>query len=462
MNAVFVWVGFPIGIALILFLFQRWKQVITIVGTSITLLLAGVAWLYPANNIMRLGPLTVEIIDHFSFYGSQIALTHADRPLLVLLYLMAAFWFLGSLAANVPAHFVPFGMVAVPILIASIFIKPFFYAALLFEFVALLFIVLLSVPGKPPTKGILRFMVFQILGMLFIVFASLLLRQINIENVDMNLLAQFLIVMGLGFSLLLGIFPFLTWIPMVAGQNEPYLTAFMLNILLNSIMLFGLRFLDQYGWFQDYVEIQTIFQVVGAIMLGAGGVWAAFQRDLGRMMGYVVIVEIGRSLLAFSLGRDGSEIYFALLIIQICALGIWALSLSIIYARLRNLDYHAVAGIARQLPLPVVGIFLGHFSLAGLPLFAGFPLYWALGSQLIAQAPLWITSSLLLGSIGLLGGGLRSVSVLLISEEEAPVVAESSTLSTALLLFGGVFLGILGLMPHYLVKFVESTFLVFR
>lgn len=462
MNAVLIWVVFPLGIAFILFLFQRWKQIITLTGTGAALLLAGLAWLYPANNVMKLGPWTFEIVDSISVYGRQIILTHGDRPILILLYLMAAFWFLGSLAAKVPAHFVPFGMVATAIIIVSIFVEPFFYGVLLFEVVALLFIILLSVPGKPPTKGVLRFMAFQTLGIVLLLFASWLLSQILIEDVNQTLLRQALVAMGLGFSFLLGIFPFISWMPMISGQNNPYLVAFMFNVFLNGAMLFGLGFLDRYAWVQEYVNLQVHFQIVGAIMLGTGGLLAAFQRNLGQIMGYVMIAEIGRSFLAFGLGGAGTQTYFAMLIIQICAMGVWALSLSVIYSRLHNLDYHSVAGIAQQLPFPVIGILLAHFSLAGLPLFGGFPMYWSLGGQLISHAPLWIAIWLLFGSIGMLGGGLRSASVLITREENRPELAPSTDFSKALLILGGLSLIILGLLPHYLVHFVENLSLVFR
>ena len=462
MNAVLIWIVFPLAIAVILFLFQRWKQTITLIGTGVALLLAGLAWLYPPDGAMRLGPWIFEITDRFSVHGRQIILTHGDRPILILLYLMAAFWFLGSLAAKVPAHFVPFGMAATAIMVISIFVEPFYYGALLFEVVALLFTVLLSVPGKLPTKGILRFMAFQTLGMVFILLASWLLNQAHVETINQTFLKQALIAMGLGFAFLLGIFPFVTWIPMISSQNNSYLAAFMFNIFLNGAILFGLSFLEQYAWVQEYIDFSVYFQIVGAIMLGVGGLLTAFQRNLGRVMGYVVIVGIGHAFLAFSLGRTGTQTYFALLIVQICALGVWSLSLNIIYSQLHSLDYSSVAGIAYRLPFPVIGIFLANFSLAGLPLLAGFTLYWALGSQLIFQSSLRITIWLLVASIGMLGGGLRSISVLIAREEELPEVEESTNLFKVLLVFGGTFLVIFGMMPHYLLRFVENLSLVFQ
>jgi formate hydrogenlyase subunit 3/multisubunit Na+/H+ antiporter MnhD subunit len=41
----------------------------------------------------------------------------------------------------------------------------------------------------------------------------------------------------------------------------------------------------------------------------AGGVWASFQRHLGRMVGYRVMTEIGYSLLAVSC-QEGSDLLY--------------------------------------------------------------------------------------------------------------------------------------------------------
>ncbi len=462
MNAILIWVVFPLIVAGLLFLFQRWMQLITLLGAGVALSLAGLAWAFPVGKVVKLFSWNFEITGQISVYGRQIILTPGDWPILMLLYLMIAFWFLGSLAAKTPSHFVPLGLVSVAIIILGISIQPFFYAAILFEFVALLFVILLSVPGRPPTKGVLRFLVFQTLGMLFILFAGWSLSSIDLNALDTALLTRSLLIMGLGFSFLLGIFPFLTWFPMLTGQNNIYLTAFMFNLFLNGVILFGLDFLDQYAWVNEYFDIQGQLQAVGAIMLGTGGLLALFQRNLGRVLGYAMIAEIGRSLLALSLGSQGLGIYFALLVLQVCTLGLWALALNLLYSRTCDLDYSAVAGLLRRLPFPAVGILLAHFSLAGLPLLAGFPLYWALGSQLTQQASFWAAVWLLLGGIGLASGGMRALGVFVISSEESPELAALENFPKILLILGGLALIVFGLFPHYLIRIGENLSLAFQ
>lgn len=461
MNAILIWIFFPMGIAGLLFLFQSQRRLITLIGFGVALLLAGLAWVFPVGRVTRLFSWVFEITGQFSVYGRQIILTPADSPVITLLYLIVAFWFLGSLATEVPAHFVPLGLASVGIIITGISIEPFFYAAILFEFVALIFVLLLSIPGHPPSEGVLRFLIFQTLGMLFILFAGWSLSRIDINAPDAALLARSLVIMGLGFSFLLGIFPFLTWFPMLAHRNNIYLTAFMFNIFLNGVILFGLDFLNQYAWVSTYFDLREVLQVVGVFMIGTGGLMAVFQNNLGRTLGYAMIAEVGRSLLSISLGADGLAIYFALLIFQVWALGLWSLSLDTLSARTQNLDFRAVTGLARELPFPIAGILLVHFSLAGLPLLGAFPLYWYLGNQLVEQASLGPAVWLLLGGIGLAIEGTRTLHAFIIPSEEAAELATLKNFSIILLILGGSALILFGLFPQYLIQIGNKMALAF-
>ena len=462
MNAILIWIAFPILIAGLLFLLQSEKRLITLVGSGVSLTLAGMAWAFPVGTVIKLFSWNFEITGQFSVYGRQIIISSGDRIVIILLYILIAFWFIGSLATEVPSHFVPLGMVSAAVIVLGICIEPFFYAAILFEFVALLFVMLLSEVGHPPSKGVLRFLIFQTLGMLFILFGGWSLNQIDINIVDSEYLNRALILIGLGFSFLLGIFPFMTWLPMLSGENNIYLTAFMFNLFLNGAILFGIDFINQYAWINENFNLLGQLRVVGAIMLGVGGLWSMFQRNLGRMLGYAMTAEIGRSLLALSLGTQGMSMYFAVLFVQVCALSVWALSLNLLYSRTRNLDCSEMRGLARRLPFPFVGMLLAHFSLAGLPLLAGFPLYWSLGSQLTQQGSFWMAVWLLLGGSGLAIGGMRALSIFVSASENTPDLPVLKNLPRILLVLGVLALVIFGLFPYYLIHWGGNLTLAFQ
>jgi formate hydrogenlyase subunit 3/multisubunit Na+/H+ antiporter MnhD subunit len=97
---------------------------------------------------------------------------------------------------------------------------------------------------------------------------------------------------------------------------------------------------------------------------------------------------------------------------RLLGFAVWALSLTLIKRLAGSLDFQAVACLGRRYPVLACSLILAHLSAAGMPFLAGFPVKLALWDGLAQQAPilgLWV----LVGTLGLLAGGLRSLSVLI-------------------------------------------------
>jgi formate hydrogenlyase subunit 3/multisubunit Na+/H+ antiporter MnhD subunit len=165
------------------------------------------------------------------------------------------------------------------------------------------------------------------------------------------------------------------------------------------------------------------------------------------MMGYAVMVEIGFSLLTAGT-PGGLPLHFSLLLPRALSLGVWALALSAVQARTGSLDFRLVQGAARRMPVAVAGIMAAHFTLAGLPLFAGFPVRLALWEALAGQYP-WAALWTLLGSVGLMAGGLSSLAVLLRSSDNQTWQITETQMEVSLLLVGILALIIIGLFPQW-------------
>lgn len=258
--------------------------------------------------------------------------------------------------------------------------------------------------------------------------------------------------MGLGFAFLLGIFPFHTWIPILADQVHPFVFSFVLFTLSWMISLFGLTFFERYAWLRSSETIYTLLRIVGSIMIAAGGVWAAFQSRLPRIMGYAVMVEIGFMLLAISI-PGYLELFFAMVLPRLIGLGVWSLSMSSIRSHLStngptSLTLTSVRGIAGKLPIAASGIVIANLSLAGFPLLAAFPIRLTVLKGL-SEINAHLAILCLLGCIGLMVAGLKSLDLFSSSTDDRHWETNEDNLVLIYLVIGFIVLFLMGMFPQW-------------
>lgn len=431
LNTPLIWIVFPGLLAGLLSLAQRWERLVVVLGTITAAGLSLLAWQLPVQELFFVGRWTIRLADTWTVFGRQFILGETQRPALVVLYLAAAFWFGAAYVARPGRSFIPLALGIVALLTAAIAVEPFLYAALLIELAVLLSIPLLIPAAHTFKPGILRFLTYQTLGMPFILFSGWMLAGIEATPAEPELALRLSLLIGLGFAFLIGMIPFHTWIPMLSEESHPYAAGFIFLLLPGAILFFGLRFLDRYAWLRDSQSTYVWLRSAGVLMVLVAGLWAAFQRHLGRMLAYAVILEIGVSLVAVSLreqalvfGKESGAglditlgIFFASMLPRGLAFGVWALALTVIQRQTSSMVFRDVQGIARRLPLAAGSLVLAHFSLVGLPLLAGLPVRLALLDSL-AQTSLGAALAVLSGMVGLLTGGLRTLAVLVMGPEE--------------------------------------------
>ena len=453
MNAPVLWIVLPIIAGIGLFFLRRWYRLVVALGTGLALFLTLLAWQAPINETIHLGAWSFKINETLNVLGRQFSLTDPDRPFMVCIYLMAALWFAATYIGRAGRIFVPLGFIITGLLTAALAVEPFLYAAMLVELAALVSVVLLSPPGGPVRHGSLRFLIFQTLGMPFILFTGWLLTGVEVSPGELMLVNRAAILLGIGFVLWLAIFPFHTWLPMVTEEAHPMSASFVTLMLPFMIMLFGLGFLDRYAWLRNAPQLISLLQIAGGLMVLTGGVWAAFQVHLGRILGFAVMVEIGKALLASSI-PGGLVLFFALLLPRAVALAVYSLALSVLQSspglsNQRNLYFRDVQGLGRKLPLAAASLSIAFFSLAGLPLLAGFPVLISLLRMLTSVSiPLAILT--LLGTAGLFISGLRSLAILVMGTDTEPQGWQIQERSTVILFLGigVVVLLAIGLFPQ--------------
>jgi formate hydrogenlyase subunit 3/multisubunit Na+/H+ antiporter MnhD subunit len=461
MNAPFLWIGVPIFVAVAALLISN-ERANAVLGGVASLALSAIALLIPIDSALLIGPVSLKISSSFQILGRSLVLGTADGALLAILYGLAALWFFGSEAAGVARRLVPLGMGIIALLVASIAVEPFLFAAIFIEIAALLSIPLLSPPGQVPGRGVLRFLVYQTLAMPFILFAGWMLAGVEASPGDLALTLQAATMLGMGFAFLLAVFPLFTWMPMLAEEASPFALGFLFWSLPTITIIFGLGFLDRYTWLRTAPALAGALQLTGVLMVVTGGVWAAFQRHLGRIMAYAAVVETGYVILALSVqpSINATEIIFLNLIPRGLGLAVWALSLTVIIQKTGSLRFSSVQGLARSYPLASLGVILAHLSTAGFPLLAGFPPRLALWEGLAVSSvltALW----LLVGVLGLLLGAIRTLAVLVMAPEYADWGWNETVVQGLMLGLGVLGLFILGVFPQVARPLLDNLPLMF-
>jgi formate hydrogenlyase subunit 3/multisubunit Na+/H+ antiporter MnhD subunit len=448
MSAPAVWIFFPIALGGLLML-PRNQRLITLVAGVTCILLALTALLLPIDTPLTIGSLTLRLTPSFEVLGRRLTLADGDRAWLALLYGASAFWFMAASSIKVAARLVPLGLVITALLVAALAVEPFLYAALLIETAVLLTVPLLSPAERKPGKGVLRFLIYQTLAMPFILFSGWLLSGIEANPGDLALVSRAAALLGVGFALLLAVFPFYTWIPLLAEEVHPYVAGFLLWIFPTVTLFFGLGFLDRYAWLRESTTLSAILETVGILMVVSGGLLAFFQRHVGRMLGYAVMLESGFSLIGLGLGGNyGLNTFLLLFIPRLIGLALWALALSNLREHDANLTLDGLKGAGRIWSFSSTSVVLASLSLAGAPMLASFPAHQAIWEGLARQslaAATWV----FLGSLGLTVSAIRVLASLVSAPEGSPWGARETRPQRVLLLLGWFSLFLLGILPSW-------------
>jgi len=455
MSAPFLWVFLPLLVCILLSFIPR-ERTVAIQGGLFSALLALIAFVVPIDTALVLGPFSLKISASVEFLGRSFRFGAADGPVLAMIYGLAAIWFFGVEAAGAGRRFVPLGMAIVALLVASIAVEPFLFAALLIVIAAMLAVPLFVLNGRPAGRGIIRFLIYQMLAMPFILFSGWMLAGVEASPGDIALTTQSGIMLGLGFAFLLGIFPLYSWIPMLADETSPYVLGFMLWALPTFAVILAVGFMDRYAWLRTSPQLAGGIRLAGLLMFLSGGWFAAFERHLGRMMGYAAIAGTGLAVAGLSSGSLISvELVLLLFLARGVELAVWALALATIRPAADSLRFKATQGTARAYPLGAAGLVLAHLSMAGLPLLAGFPARLGLWQQ-VGGRSIGLAVWLIFGFLGLLIGAIRTLAVLVMAPENTPWQIRESRAQTIMLALGIAALVVLGLFPQLLKPIISQ------
>lgn len=458
MNAPLIWIVLPLIAGVLLWFLRQHRTLSVGIAVFVTAVLALLAAYAPIGEPIRLGGLRLEIADSLFVLGRRFVLTNNERAFLTLIYGAGAVWFIGASGIWVHRFFIPFALAVISALVAAFSVEPFLYAALLVEVAVLFSIPLLAPPGEPVKIGVQRYLIFQTLGMPFVLFAGWVFGSADATQISADLLLRAALMLGLGFAFWLAVFPFYSWVPQLVNETHPYAAGFVLSFVPVSILVLGLDFIGGFGWLRSSQQLYEILRIVGILMIATAGIWAAFQDRLTRIFGYAVIFESGFALLAIGLNTlPGLMLFAAGLLPRFLALFIMALALGILKNHRQPMDFDHMRGLLQHYPLTSIALLMAIFSIGCIPLLAGFPVRLELLEQVAALSmgeTLWV----LAGNLGFLIGGLRVLTHVVRSSDEVQPRVES-WMQRGILAGGILFLLLFGLLPGV---FYQSVIFVLR
>jgi NADH-quinone oxidoreductase subunit N len=369
-------------------------------------------------------------------------------------YGLAAFWFLGTGITWTHRFFIPLGMGIVVLLVASLAVDPFLFAALLVELAVLLSIPLLAPPGSPIGQGVLRFIIFQTLALPFILLAGWSAGGVEANPADEKLLLQAVILLGLGFAFWLAAFPFYTWVSILAEEAQPFVAGFLLTVFPSVSLQLLIDFINNFAWLRDYPNLPMILRLAGTLMIATGGIWALFQQKLPQMLGYGVILENGFSLLALSLHNQvGGQVFAAMFLPRVVSVALWMMAMNLL-AEKTTLDLDGISGLVFRFPVTSIALLVAIFSLGGLPLLATFPMREIILENL-AGSSFTLVIWTVIGMVSFFMCGFRVLSYL-VWPRSVDVGGKETIPQTIFLMIGVLSILVCGLFPQWILSGVAN------
>ncbi len=473
MSAPLIWIALPLLLGVLSLLLRKYGSLLMIGLLGISLILTWLAWQFPIDQAFELASVTFKISSGITILGRGLNIYESDRFLIAFVFFANSLWLLGALMVRPGKLFPGISQIVIALIVAALSVDPFLYAAIFIALMVLISVPILSSPSAKVKNGILRYLNFQLFGVPFILFVGWLLAGVEASPGNSALVLRAGILLVLGFAFLLALFPFHSWIPMLAEETHPYSFAFIMFFLPLFVSVFALGFFERFAWLRDLPALGPTLVVIGGIVSALGGMWALIQTTLSRQLGFALVLDTGLILVSIGIsGTIGIEIFFALAIVRLFSLIAWAIALSgLREASGGSLQIFAVSRITSRHPFLLAGLLIAVANFAGLPLMLSFIPKFSLLEEAwkISEIATW---GIIIGQLSLslmffrlliaLGTSLFSTPTLqtedsLLGKTKDPLLPDSSNLSTwGFLLIVVFILVISSLFPQYLFNGITS------
>ncbi len=416
----FLFLVLPLVMGGVVYVLRRWGALSALLSVGMTLALGIVILVLPLGQTVELWGRQIVMGGSLSFLGRELILEEADRIAIAFLYLTASGIFVLAWQVSPGVLLFPVGFGLLSLLSGSLLIRPLIYAVLLVEIAIAVSVFALQIEGRPPAWGALQYLSFSLLAMPGLLVIHWLMDRYALTPDNTTLLHTASVLLALSFALLIGSLPFHMWIPAVAGDSEPLASAFVFTVNHAAIWFLLLAFLETYPDLSASARFAPVASSAGLAMVSVGGVLAASQRRLGRLMGYGALIDSGVGLIALGIGSEqGLALALLSLFVRPFGMALMATGLRGLGTRCgHDLSVEAVRGLGRRAPWSTFAFLIGGLSTAGLPVSAGFAGRWAL-YRVLGLSDLASVVTMMMGSLGVMIGVWRALSALLVRAQRS-------------------------------------------
>jgi len=450
-----IWIFLPVLFSLLLILVHRLHKLSVWIVCTISLLLAVVAMIFPQNLDLRLFGRNFLFDDTFLILNRALIITGTELKTVAMLYLFSFLWNIAGMRFSVSRWFPTISLTITALWVSALAVEPFLYAALIVELIVLISVVLLTPRGEQAGSGVMRYLVLQTIALPFILLSGWMVTGIESAPSASTLILRGAVLILIGFSLWLAVFPLHTWLPMLADKTHPWVFSFVFLMQQSGLSIFLLKVLDQFAWLRNLNGVFPAMQWVGVLTVLAGGVLASLQTKVNRILAYLILIETGYSVLAIGLiSQGGGEALALSFLPRALAYLQYAYTLSSIQQVAPEIDggFPSLRGLFTRLPFHSMSLIISLLSLLGLPALGLFParrMLWNSGAGLT----LHYTPLLGLAVAGMALFILRLMDTLLTTDPNAPsptltAQGEESIWQILVLCFFTLLSLLVGIFPH--------------
>lgn len=439
--------------ASIVSLFRRQHLIASVIMSAFSMVIALLVLFLPLDEALSFLGISLKFSSDWVILGRSFILNSTNRNAISYLFITGGFFLLGSWTVRPVRMFLSLGLGILFLVASSLMIVPFLFAAIFIQLAVIAGVVMLTSRMPGHNKGGIRLLIFYTFGM----FALLLSGwAVDVGGVidDASILSErALLLLYFGFSVLLAIPPFHSWIPISSEETHPFAVGFMVLILQGAGMFFFMRFMIAFPWLWVDTPNLSVLRIAGATLAVVGALWTLTQDTIAKQASYAMVSDTGVVLIALGFGPNGGfQIALGLLAARVISVACWAIGMA-------TLTSHTSITGAKLAQLPGSGpwiskllIVVGVISLGGMPLTAGFPARWALMNLGASEGPfLW--GSILI-SVGIIGySGLRRGYEYL-TRKHIVTLSRLGNVERSFLLGGAIVNILMGIFPQILYPWI--------